>query len=421
MNEGNNKVTGKTKAMYIVFSLVAAIAIWMYVTYVDNPETTWRVNGIPVEFTGEELLQDNNLIVTSVNVERINVSFGGRFANVSQLDNSNVSVEVDLSSIVSRYGSNPGSYQLDYTFNFEGVSSNNIYVESASYDYVTVTVERMASATVQITPNYSGSVAEGYIAGQVQVTPEYITVSGPQDRVSEVAQAVVSLNRENLSKSVTEEVPVVLMDSNGEEISSEGLILSQENVTITVNILMVKEVPLTVTLSGGSSLNEDNTSITVTPDTIMLSGDPEILSGVNQISLATIDQTKFQLSYENTYPIVAPNDTTILTGETSAQVTVEVIGLGTKRLSASDFQFRNRPDGYNVYFITQSIDVTLRGEEELLDQISSENLRVVADLSTANAAGSHTVPARIYVDGVNNVDAVGDYYVNVTLAPVNGE
>lgn len=418
MSGSKNQVTRKTKILYIVFSIVSAIALWMYISYVDNPETTWPVRGIPIEFIGEDILQDKNLTISSVDIDRVNVTFGGRFSILSEIDSTNVTAVVDLSPIVTQYSSNPGSYQLKYTLDYDrSVSSNSVYVESANYDYVTVTVEKTVSATIPLKqPIFNGNIAEGFISEPMEMSTDYITVSGPQEIVSRVSYGVVTLNRENVSKSITEELSIALMDSDGNEVDMEKLVLSQDTVTVTMNILMVKEIPLTVNRSECESLNDSNTTVTITPSTIKLSGDPEILAGVPQLNLGTIDQTKFETSYNGTHQITIPNGTNNLTGETTAEVNIEVIGLETKRISATNIQPKDKTEGYEAEIITQSLDVTVRGKAEVLEQVTSENIRIVADFSSlGEATGTTKVPCKVYVDGVTGVDAVGDYSVNVNI------
>jgi len=64
--------------------------------------------------------------------------------------------------------------------------------------------------------------------------------------------------------------------------------------------------------------------------------------------------------------------------------------------------------------MTTSLAVTVRAPEDVISQITAENVRVVVDLTNYKAtSGTVAVPAKIYVDGFSNVGAVGEYVVNV--------
>lgn len=423
MNEKNNSTSRRTKIWYIVFSIIASIALWMYISYVENPETKTTITKIPIEFTGEDILLDNDLTVTDINISELNVTFIGRWSTLGKLSNDDMTAVVDLSEIVYKYGAKPGSYMLSYDLNYgDNVSSDNIDIYSQNYNSVTVEVEKLISVPVPVKGSFDGEIAEGYTADPLIFSTEYITVSGPQAIVSQISYAWVSLTRDNLSKSVSEEIEVTLMSVENKEISSEGLILSQNTVTVTLNVLMEKEVPLTINLAAGNSADDKNSLITIKPNTVRLSGDPEVLSGINKIVLGTVDLTKFTVSWSDTYPILLPDGVNNLTGETTADVTVEVTGLSTGRLSVTNIQTKNLTDGYYASIITQSLDVTVRGEESVIENIDSENILIIADLTDyGNTTGTFTVPAKGYIvgDGLSKVDVIGEYTVTVQLTTIS--
>lgn len=62
----------KNKIFLLIISLMAASILWIYVVTVVNPEGNRTITGIPVVFSGEDVLrEDQSLIIT-----------GGRTATV---------------------------------------------------------------------------------------------------------------------------------------------------------------------------------------------------------------------------------------------------------------------------------------------------------------------------------------------------
>ena len=405
----------KLKIPYIIFSIIVSFALWLYVAYVDNPEATVDFYGIKIEFSGEDLLRDNDLIVTNIDTNSLNISLTGRRNTVTRLSNADIKAVVDLSDVLA-ISSDAGEYQLSYDLDY-GVSNSGIILSSVSREYVTVTVEKLETVSVPVKAIYNGGVAEGYKADAPEVSPETIEVQGPGAIISQISYAAATLDRENLSTSVSEQVPLVLMDENDNVISTDGLILSTDTATVSISVLMVKDVPLVVNLIEGASATDENVRCNIDPQYITISGDREILEDYNQITLGTIDLTSFISSITETYTITLPNDVRNLTGTVTATVTVEVLNTSTRRLTADNIQYRNNTPGFNVDVVTQSMDITIRGQEEDLDQVTSDNIRVIADLSElGNTTGAFTVPAKVYVDGFENVDAVGEYTVTVIIS-----
>ena len=190
-------------------------------------------------------------------------------------------------------------------------------------------------------------------------------------------------------------------------------------MSVTVNINMTKQVPLTVSASYGAGATEDNTRVTVSPENIMISGDASVVESINYISVATIDTTSFSASFTDEYDIILPEGVENLTGTTTADVTVEVLNLETRSFTVSNnFKcfFTGLPEGYSADVITQSLAVTLRGSAADLDSIRTENLSAVADLSEVSQTGDMTVNVRIRVDGFPNTGAIGTYQIAISVS-----
>ncbi|NLA86352.1 MAG: hypothetical protein GX847_03525 [Clostridiales bacterium] len=260
----------------------------------------------------------------------------------------------------------------------------------------------------------------------MDLSTEVITVSGPQDVVSNISYALVTLQRENISKTVVEQRTFTLIDENGHEVVSDKLTFSQDTVNVEIPVNMVKEIPLKVDLIYGAGANSANTSYAISPATISLSGDAEKLDEINHLPIGTIDTTKFLNGKELVFPIVLPNETKNLTGVTEATVTVTISGLESTHVTTSNIAVTNETAGYSAEVITKSIDILLRGTPKDIEKITPDkkgdtdvpvSYRVVADLSDlGDTEGTYSVLAKVYVDGDVDVGAVGDYMVTVRIS-----
>ncbi|MCF0119997.1 MAG: hypothetical protein HUJ65_00040 [Oscillospiraceae bacterium] len=401
-----------SRAFYIIFSLITAFALWLFVSYDANQSITVPVSGIQINYEGDTTLGDKSLIITDINVETLTLRFSGRQTAVSKLKTKPPTATVDLSAI-----SSAGIYQLPFTLSYpSGIDTSSISLVGGSVDYVTISVEKLVEKDIPVAGIYNGGTQEGYTAEPVEFDPAFVTVSGPDDIVSTVSKAWVNIQRENLAKTVEEQMAFVLVDENGDEIDSDYLSVSRDKITVRIPILMKKDIALTVNTVYGAGATGNNTIITVEPSIVTVTGDSEVLSDLNQISIGTIDVTKLALAGSYTFPIVIPNDTSNVTGVTEAKVEVKVVGVTTMRISATNIQCSNPTAGYDAEIITQSLDVTVRGIEEKLELVTNENIRIVADLSDlGDTTGSFSVPAKVSIDGVSDVGAVGDYKVSVTI------
>lgn len=403
-----------SNGFYVAISIAAAVFLWFYVAFLDNGNMTVSFKGVPVIVTGEEELEDQGLIATSVNVSSIDLNITGKVSEVTRISGKDLSVSLDLSDI-TEIGTSVGVYQLQYTVNYpDNINSTYVYVDSASADFITVRVEKFTTKTIPITAKYNATVPEGYQAEPVEIRQENIIVSGPDSLVSRISYAFVNIELEELTDTFSAEMPFVYMSEQDEIIDSELLKANLEKVSVLIPVLMTKEVSLTVELTGKNSATDSNTTCTVNPSTIQISGSPSRIRDINEIVVATVDLTSFESSFEEEYDIVLPDDVTNVSKIESVTVNIEVSGLSTEEFTSDNISYINNTTGYKVSIVTKSLDIVVRGKRSDLKDISASDIQIKADLkSLDNATGTYSVPAVITIG--DGVDAVGEYTVTVTI------
>lgn len=410
-----NKIFG-SRLFWIIASLILSILLWMYVTTTEGTEREVNFSGIKVDFVGEETMRDSlGLIVTNVENNSVAVRISANRRTISKLSNTNITAQIDLSTV-----SRTGLMQWPYTLSLpKGVTANDITIVSQSPQVISFTVDKLSSKTVELRGKFEGTVAEGYIAESMEFTPNTVIINGPEAEISKVAYAMVVINRDDVDRSITIDTTYSLMDADGNVFTHEAIELETETVSVTLPVISEKEVPLSVNILSGGGATSENCKISISPETIMLAGHAEILDGVNKIDLGTIDLSEIESSsWEGPFAIVIPNDTTNLTGTSEAIVSIEIRGLETKKFTLTNFSCINVADGYTAQVVTQNLDVDIRGRADVLDLISGNNLRAVADLT---GYGSNTgvvyLNVKIHVDGFSDADAgaVGTYKAYVSI------
>ncbi len=409
-NQKFNKVWN-SKALWIIVSLLASFLIWMNLASTEDSTIERVFNGVQVEFTGaEELRTSRGLIVTEASADTVSVKVSGSRASIGNLHASDLSAVVDVSGI-----SQARDMIVSYNIRFpESVNLNGVEVVSKTPETIEFSVVQENSKTVEVKGVFTGSVAEGYTVDPIVVEPSSITLYGPASELKKVDSACVYVDRQNLNATIGPmSSDFVLLDADGKTVSPESVTSSQSTVSVTVPVLMNKELPLTVNLIEGSGATAKNTTVEIKPSSIQVCGSTAALEGMNQLVIGTVDLTDFAENYETTFTIALDNTLRNLTGETEATVTVTVTGLETKKLTATNISLT----GGEGTLRTTMKEITVRAPAEDLKQITADNVRIVADLTDyATTTGTVEVPAKVYVDGFNDAGAVGDYTVSVTLS-----
>lgn len=402
-----------SRSFWIVVSLLASLTIWVYVTSMESTEFTQTFYGVEVKLVGEDNLRaSKNMVITDLDTSTVTVRITGPRRIVAGLDADDLKACVDVSKL-SRSAYTTQQYYISYP---DGTDTTNINDSNKSPSTISFMVSPLNTKTVQVRGSFDGSLAEGYTAETPVFEPATITVSGADANLKDVSYAWVTFGKENVDSTYKVETGFTLMNEQGEECSTVGLTCSEDVVTATLPLLLVKEIPLSVDVIEGAGATKANTKIKIEPDRITLAGDSAALSGMNKIVLDTIDLTDFEKTFTSTYTIPIDNEMNNLTGVTEAKVTVEIVGLETKVFKVKNISCTNVTEGYSAEIISESIDVVMRGTAEQLSQLKGDNIRAVADLTDYNESTGQFMPSvKIVVDGSTEVGAVGQNTISIEI------
>ena len=416
MNKHPLKKIYDSRIFWAVISLLASLSIWIYVTSADSDDFRKVFRNVRVELVGEDSLESSrNLMVTDVSTSSVTVEITGPRRIVSAMNAEDLVAHIDVSKLTQ------SSYtQMTYDIVYPNrVDSRDLTVERKYPDYVNFNVSMLTSKSVPVRGGFEGTPAEGFTAEAPIFEPSTITVTGPEAYLKHVDHAWVTFGKDmEIESTYSVDTNFTLMDANGEPCSTEYLTNSQETIQATLPILMIKEVKIDVDLIEGAGASSANTKITIDPATITLAGDSAILGGLNRIVLATIDLTDFASTFSESYTIPFDNELRNLTGLSTANVSLEVVGLETRTYQVRNISYINASEDSTVEIITESLDVRLRGTSEQLDQVKDENIRAVADLTDfKDSTGAYMPAVKIYVDGFTDVGAIGDseYAISVEI------
>ena len=406
-----------SRVFYMLFSLLVAVALWMYVELAENKEGKFNIKNIPIIFKNEDSLRDKGLLISSYAPETIELTFNCPSSVGVRLTSQPPTVEVNLANITST-GYVPMTYDIIYP---PGINSRLISNDPRTIYRITLMVDRESRVPVPVIVDYAGGTAsDDLIADTAIFDPQTIIVSGPEEIISKIDHAYVPIIRANLSSTYTDDLEAVLIDENGDELDDSQLsniTTSNETVHVTVPIRQMKDVTLNVAFMHGAGSTDLNTNVTCEPPYIKVLGDPDAIRDFNSITLTTIDTTRFrELKNTDSFQIIIPNYLTNISGETEARVTVELLGLDIGFYSTSNLQVSNTPAGFTATILNQSVLIYVRGRKEDLNLITDNmSIRAVADLA-GKELGSHQVPVKVYIDGIDaDIGAVGEYRITVQI------
>ena len=405
----------RSKVVRIVISILVAIAMWLYVDLERAPERTMTIREIPVEFSGENTtLADKNLMLLSGYDTTIDLKIRGPKRELVKMNRDNVRVIASTSSIDS-----VGVHQLDWTVSFpDGVVRTNVSVEKASLSQITVTVGELYTKEVPVECQVVGEVAEGYFTGDVVLDPEVLTLRAQRDDLLNVSCAKLTVDISGATRSVVQTVDVQLYDYDGNPVENSNIRTNTSLIQAKVPVLTTREVELAVEFSGVPGAAMNSIKCDITPKTVRLNGEADVLDSIDKLVLATLHVDDLELHQQNSYVVTPPDGTWLVNGNEVATADITLEGIEEKSLTATSIEFDKLPSGLYAIAPDGGLTVRLWGLSEEIEAVTAENLRVIADMSAVTGQGTVTVPVTVTISGFNDVTVRGTYELTVTVTDV---
>ena len=405
----------RSKVVRIVISILVAIAMWLYVDLERAPERTMTIRDIPVEFSGENTtLADKNLMLLSGYDTTIDLKIRGPKRELVKMNRDNVRVIASTSSIDS-----VGVHQLDWTVSFpDGVVRTNVSVEKASLSQITVTVGELYTNEVPVECQVVGEVAEGYFTGDVVLDPEVLTLRAQRDDLLNVSCAKLTVDISGATRSVVQTVDVQLYDYDGNPVENSNIRTNTSLIQAKVPVLTTREVELAVEFSGVPGAAMNSIKCDITPKTVRLNGEADVLDSIDKLVLATLHVDDLELHQQNSYVVTPPDGTWLVNGNEVATADITLEGIEEKSLTATSIEFDKLPSGLYAIAPDGGLTVRLWGLSEEIEAVTAENLRVIADMSAVTGQGTVTVPVTVTISGFNDVTVRGTYELTVTVTDV---
>lgn len=406
----------KNKLLTALISIAVALGLWLYVVTVVSPNSDKVFTNIPVMLQSEVLLQERGLMITGMNTDSVTLHLEGSRIDLNKLSSSNITVTMDVSKIYE-----PGTHQLTYTHTFPGdVASNAINVLSKSPSTITVEVQERISKDVPVEVVYNGSLANDLIADKEnkELSAENVTVTGPKSVIDQIHVAQIEVDLKGRSESFSEAFAYTLCNERKEPVDAKMVTTNTESLTLTLKIMRVKELPLEVEIIYGGGADETNTTVTVEPQSIWVSGSDTILEGLDKLVLGTVNLAEMANDDMLFFPIKLPEGVTNESDVTVTEATVDVKfeNLYTQTITLKEgFQVINVPAGMKAELLTKALEVQIRSTEEQLAQVKPEDFQVIIDMTDLQPG---TAKLKVDITCTNQQVGVvgGPYTVSVTLS-----
>ena len=260
-----------------VISIVIAFLLWLLVVNISQPEVT-ATQTLNIEVENADKLTSADKTYTT-DQKTVRVSYRIRSPYRGEVSSNDFRAYIDLADY-SITGAVPVYVEVDDSVSglISDLTLNPMVVH--------VDTEDIQRKRFDITTVTAGQTAEGYMAGEVSVSPDYLYVIGPVSEVGQISEVGIQIDLEEADSALSGTAPVRFYDANGNEISvDERITTSREEISYELPIYRIKSLSIVADASGTPAEGYALENVEASPGFVDVYGDEETLSAYSSIEI----------------------------------------------------------------------------------------------------------------------------------------
>lgn len=283
---------------------------------------------------------------------------------------------------------------------------------------VTVRLDESFERAVPVRLNRSGAVPFGYSAGEAEIEPTTVAVTGPSSVVSQVENVNVDLKLDGVTFDVDGRYTAAPVDAQGQPINTEGrgLRLTPPAVRVRIPIsqqLSYKTVGIQPAVTGTVQNGYVIEGITTEPSAVTIVGSPRAVGPLSFADTERIDVGDASSTVTRQVEITVPEGVSVLQQDV-VRVTVRVVPL----VLTQAFTAIPLPDGLGrglqVMSPLPTVQVVFQGPANALRGLGVADFRATVNLDGLGP-GAHRATVDVDTPPGVSVQAVNPRVIGVTL------
>ena len=422
----------KNNLSLAIISLLLAIVVWFMISITQYPTAARTITHIPVrtDITGTPAFEQG-ISVISCDVQEVTVDILGSRTKVGNFNNENLEAYIDASNIYST-----GTKSL--AIKIRSTNGAEPEVQKVYPPQATVIMDKTVTRDVPVTPvTPKINTPDGMAVNQDEITcsPESVSITGPQSELDQISSVCAVIDKEMSleASSNVQSDKIQYLTSNGTPITlSENVKADKTSFSINIPVRAQKTVGLHVVPLGAPSDFDLNTlHFKYSSDQITLASENAQTEIPDPLDIGTIDLSELTLDFSKTFSIskvLEPTSSIInVSGLESVTVTLDGTGLASKDLilDQSRISISNKPQNYNYSLLTQKLPITVFGPEDMINDVTAEDITADANLIDSNKQQQDLFSAPVtFSTKYSNVWAVTKTNVSIqrtAITPASGE
>ena len=362
-----------------ILSVFLAFFVWLAVTNISNPDVT-ASKEVPLEVLNEDVLSTNGKTYELIdNRSTVTVAYKVRTLDAGSISASDFRAYIDLADMYEPTGAVP--VKVD-------VKNNKVDAVTAKPTVIRVTTEDIQQKKFDLTAYTEGKTESGYREGTVNIVPSSIYVSGPESQVGRISTVGITIRLDGANSDLSGTAQIQCFDANRNKITLDDRVsLSRSEADYTLSILKVKTLGLNFETEGRVADEYRFTGIESNVNSVDVVGLKSDLAEINAINIPKSELNMDGASADKEVTIdlnkSLPENVELADPNSKIRVTLKVEPLETRNIALKTSKIRQvgASSRYSYQYDRDSINLSIKGLKEDLDQLTDDSLEAEVDVS----------------------------------------
>ena len=391
---------GKQQFIIKICCVIAAFALWLFITSTENPVTAFKIKSIPVQLLNTDILAHSDLVLAPG--QDLTTTLNIKGANTSMLLNAkseDFTVVADLGAYALKRGEQKIPIEIRK-------SPDNISVINSDSLFIKVNLDELTEAKLPIRLNVSGKPKEGFYASAAKLSQNYAMVVGGSKFVNTVKELLIEIDVQGKESDVIKNYKLKPVDAAGNEIKE--VVVKPSHMDVAIPVRKTKSLGVKVKTIGDLNPNFTLASIKVLPDRFDVTGSAADLNKIQNLNTEEIDLSKINKSTTMEAKVILPEGLSLVsTGEAIVKVEINLNKIVQKSISL-DIKYNNLDEKYDVKLEKDKTTIVISGTEAVINSLDLKKISSTVDLANL-IEGQHSVIVSVDMpEGVKLISQVPD-------------
>lgn len=376
----------KNEIIVKITCLVAAFALWLYISNTGSPAMEQVIRNVPVTLVNIERLGESNLALLPNQELSVSLTVNGTLTEVYSSNKDKFNIIADINYYALKKGENKIPVIVKD-------SPNNIKILNKDNLFVTIYLDDVIEKSVPVKVSLLTKTKEGFEDFVPISKPETVIVYGATTFIDRVSYVEAKISIDGFSSNLNKKATLVAKSVSGETLDEDYVTIKPSNVEVSVAINLLKKATVNVKTKG--ELPPGYKLVSITSNPLEVSYAHNISNDINVTSIDTeaIDLSNIKVNTEIKAKLILRNDMHLVGNDGTVSVSIildkEVFGKYSIPINVIN------SDSYIYVIDIKSKEITLKGYQSQISSLKVEDLKITLNLANVTGEGDQILEGEI--------------------------